>query len=59
MAEHEPFQTDESIPNGIESQTLLAMFDNLGVVHCYGADPELTPAVRSADCPLTLQILFC
>ena len=30
---------------------LLAMFDNVGVVHCYGADPELTPAVRAADAP--------
>lgn len=30
---------------------LLAMFANVGVIHCYGADPELTPAVRAADAP--------
>jgi hypothetical protein len=30
---------------------LLAMFKNVGVIHCYGADPELTPAARAADAP--------
>jgi hypothetical protein len=30
---------------------LLAMFANTGVIHCYGADPELVPAARAADAP--------
>jgi hypothetical protein len=30
---------------------LLAMFANRGVIHCYGADPELEPAARAADAP--------
>jgi hypothetical protein len=30
---------------------LLAMFKNTGVIHCYGADPDLSPAARAADAP--------